>query len=451
MRQERYDETLKRFDEYVERYPRGPHVELIYYYRGWLPYDHRDNEEAIRGLKAYVDRYGRRGRRSSYIYGFLAWTYMRMERWKEAIEVWNAMLPFGNPIVAGKALYWKAFARHKLKDDGGALSTLAALRKRYPVSYYGVLGEQLRATIKGGDPRASKVWWPEGAGSYDDAPRVKIEDLPMSRLSDEDRAQLQRVMDLVALGEDRLARDAIEPIDDRLLALVPASERNEWVHALGRLVGNYHAMWRIGGRSSISYLPPIPPDDKLLSVMAYPRAYEEVVTDVAGEFELPPYLMWAIMRQESRYKPSAISHTDAVGALQMIPKTARLVADDLGIEYNPRTFHHPEVGFRFSGFYMRKLLDTFGGLYTPMTGAYNSGPQVIARWFRRNPEASFPWLIEEFEYNEGRAYARKVTEHLVRYVFMYEQDKETRDALFRGDVPALARHRSGRGRGVLRE
>ena len=64
-----------------------------------------------------------------------------------------------------------------------------------------------------------------------------------------------------------------------------------------------------------------------------------------------------------------------------------------------------------------------------MAGSYNSGPQVIARWFRRNPDASFPWLIEEFEYNEGRSYARKVTEHMVRYVYLYEKDEARRAQL----------------------
>jgi outer membrane protein assembly factor BamD (BamD/ComL family) len=429
MRQERYDECLSDLNDYVERYPRGSRVELVYYYRGWLPYDHRENDKAIRELKKYIDRYGRRGRRSTYIYGFLAWTYMRESRWEDAIDAWDDMLPFGNPLVAGKAYYWKAYAQVQLDKKERAIDTLDTLRKRYPLSYYGMLGEQLRAKIEGKDERASKVWWPEGTGSYDDKPRVEIEDLDTGRLTAGEREQFKRVKELAALDEKRLARQELSPIYNSVLRTAPSSERDEWIHALGFLVDDYNKMWVSGARGSISYLTPVPDDNKLRSVMAYPRAYREDVDRVAKEFGLPPYLIWAIMRQESRYKPSAISHTDAVGALQMIPKTARKVAKDLGIEYNPRTFHYPEVGFRFSGFYMRKLLDTFGGMFTPMAGSYNSGPQVIARWFRRNPEASFPWLIEEFEYNEGRAYSRKVTEHMTRYIYLYEKDPEVRAKL----------------------
>lgn len=429
MRQERYKECLEDLSTYLARYPSGPRAELVYYYRGWLPYDKRDNDKAILELNNYIKRYGRKGRKSSYMYGFLAWAYMRESRWEEAIRAWDAMMPFGNPIVAGKALYWKAHAQLELGKKEDALKTLDELRKRYEVSYYGVLGEQLRAKIQGKDERASTVWWPAKSGSYDDTPRVKIEDLDERSLSSGTRSQLRRVKELAALDEKRLARNELAPIYGTVLGATPSSQREEWIHALGFLVDDYNKMWVSGARGTISYLPPAPDSNELRSVMAYPRAYRDVVDSVAQEFGLPPYLIWAIMRQESRYKPGAISHTDAVGALQMIPKTARLVARDMGIEYNPRTFHYPEVGFRYSGFYMRKLLDTFGGLFTPMAGSYNSGPQVIARWFRRNPDASFPWLIEEFEYNEGRSYARKVTEHMVRYVYLYEKDEARRAQL----------------------
>ncbi len=434
MRQERYDDALKDLNDYAERYPRGPRIELVYYYRGWLPYDHRENDAAIEGLKDYIDRYGRSGRRRTYVYGFLAWAYMREARWKDAIDAWDDMMRFGNPLVEGKARYWKAHALVQLDKKEEAIESLDALREEYAVSYYGMLGEQLRAKIKGEDARASKVWWPDKAGTYDDSPRVEIEDLPTDKLTPAVRSRWRKVLELVSLNEKRLAREELSPIYNTILRAIPSGERAEWIHALGLLVGDYNKMWRAGARATISYLPPTPDPDELRSVMAYPRAYDEVVRAVADEFELPPYLIWAIMRQESRYKPSAISHTDAVGALQMIPKTARLVARDMGIEYNPRTFHYPEIGFRFSGFYMHKLLRVFNGLFVPMAGAYNSGPTVVARWFRRNPDASFPWLIEEFEYNEGRAYSRKVAEHMLRYIYLYEADETRRaellDAMF---------------------
>lgn len=428
MKLEKYDEALKIFDQIEKRFPRGKYINTVYYYRGWLPYDRRENDEAIKGLKAYVDKYGRRSSKSSYIYGFLAWAYMREKRWKDAIEAWDDMMPFGNTVVAGKALYWKAYALNELKQPDEAKKSLDELRDRYAITYYGMLGEQLRAVIDGKDPRASKVWWPEGGGTIDDTPRFDVTKRRFRKLSRTQRQQWERVQTLALIGERHLAREALGSVEKALLAEIPAEDREHWVHALGAFVGDYNAMYREATGNNLRAMPNTPPPGELRSAMAYPRAYREIVEEVAEEFEISPHFVWSIMRQESRYKPGAVSFTDAVGALQMIPKTARLVARDLGITYDVRTFFRPEVGFRFSGYYMRKLSDAFDGLLVPTAAAYNSGP-VVARWFRRNPDASFAWLIEEFEYNEGRAYCRKVSEHMLRYLYLYESDPVRRGEL----------------------
>jgi len=433
MVQEDYESALEVLDTYESRFPAGRRIESVYYYRGWLPYDHRNNQRALEGFEAYIDRYGKSGPRSSYIYGFRSWTYMRTEDWESAVRSYEEMETFGNMLVWGKALYWMSHALRQLGETDRALETLDTLRETYPVTYYGVLGEQLRAKIRGEDPRASEVWWPEGSGSADDEPRLDVRSYEYD-LERSERQTWRRVQSLVALDERERAREALDPIYDTMLESVDSADRREWIHAIGTYVGDYHRMWVESTGASISAMPEPPDPTHLAASMAYPRAYREVVEDVAGEFDIPEYLVWSIMRQESRYSPGRISHADAVGALQMIPETARKVADDLGTTYNPRTFYKPEVGFRFSGFYMRKLLDTFDGHFVPMAAAYNSGPRVVAHWFGENPDASFPWLIEEFAYNEGRNYCRKVAEHMVRYLYLYESDPERRgrilDALF---------------------
>jgi tetratricopeptide (TPR) repeat protein len=426
MKQERYDEALEVFDRIAKKWPRGRFMSRVYYYRGWLPYDHRENDKAIKGLRAFIDRYGRRARKSSYIYGFLAWALMREHRWEDAIEAWDAMEPFGNTLVWGKALYWKAYALNELDKKDEAFETLDELRERYPITYYGMLGEQLRARMEGKDARASKVWWPRGGGKLDDSPKIDVVEYRFRELDREERRQWERVKILALVGERHLAREALESVEDELLDEIPDDDKDEWVHSLGWFVGDYNQMWRRATGASIRAIPGLPGPDELRSAMAYPQAYKEIVDEVADEFSLPPYLIWSIMRQESRYKPGAVSYTDAVGALQMIPKTARMVARDLGVTYDVRTFFRPEVGFRFSGYYMKKLLDVFDGLFVPMAASYNSGPHVVKRWFERNPDASFAWLIEEFEYNEGRAYCRKVAEHMLRYLYLYEPDDKRR-------------------------
>lgn len=425
MVQERYDDARKTYAEYSKRYPRGKESMLVDYYKGWLYYDHRENEKAIAGFDEFIEKYGRRSSRSSYIYGFRAWAFMRMNQWQKAIDAWDTLIPFGNPLVEGKAYYWQAYAYKQLGQNDKAISRIDRLRQRWPLTYYGMLGEQLRAEIEGKDARASRVWWPEGGGNTDDSPRVDVEKFNSSGLSAAEKQQWERVKTLSALNERHKAREGFGPLEKRILSQVPAKEKDAWIHALGLLVGDYNDMYTTAWNSITGY-PGMIESGTLRAAMSYPRAYRRIVEDVAAEFDLYPGFIWSIMRQESRYKPGAVSGTDAIGALQMIPQTARKVAQDLGTVFNIATFFRPEVGFRFSGYYMRKILDTFGGLWVPTASSYNTGPGPIARWFKKNPDVSFAWLIEEFEYNEGRAYGRKVAEHMVRYLYLYESDPEVR-------------------------
>ena len=428
MRQERYDDALKTMETYATRYPNGKNMMNVRYYRGWLFYDHRKNKQAIKGFDAYIDYYGRRSHKSSYIYGFRAWAYMRLQDWKAAIKAWESMMPFGNPLVEGKARYWQAYAYVKLGQKDKALKNLDTLRKRWPITYYGMLGEQLRAQIEGKSAKASEVWWPEGGGQVEDEPTIDVANYRFKGLSAADQKRWRRVKTLALVGEKHIARSELKPLYDTLLRKIPNDQEDAWVYSLGRFVGDYNKMWRRVSGGSISGRPGMIPNTGIRAAMLYPRAYRDIVGEMASEFGIPPEFVWSIMRQESRYKPGAVSYTDAVGALQMIPKTAKKVAKDLGIVFNVATFFRPEVGFRYSAYYMRKLLDTFGGLFVPTAGAYNSGPQVIAKWFRKNPDAEFAWLIEEFEYNEGRAYSRKVNEHFLRYLYLYEKDDAVRKA-----------------------
>ena len=420
MREEKYDKARATLEEYATRFPRGSEIVNVDYYRGWLYYDHRENEKSLEGFDAFIKKYGRRSNKSSYVYGFKAWALMRLGRWTDAIDAWQDLVAFGNPLMEGKAYYWQAHAHFELGDKERALDRLDRLRKRWPLTYYGMLGEQLRARIEGKDQRASKVWWPEGGGNLDDNPRIDV--LKRSfKLSGQDSKDWERTKTLSLLNEKHIARDAFYRVEKKLLAQIPKAEQDEWVHSVGRLVGDYNEMYdRAWG--TISGYPGMIEGDTLKMAMAYPRAYRDIVDGVASEFDLYPAFIWSIMRQESRYKPGAVSYTDAVGALQMIPATAIKVAQDMGTVFNIATFFRPEVGFRFSGYYLRKILDTFSGLWVPSPSAYNSGPAPIAKWFRKNPDVSFPWLIEEFEYNEGRAYGRKVAEHMLRYLYLYEPD-----------------------------
>jgi soluble lytic murein transglycosylase len=437
LQKDRYDEVLKVADQYDRAFPKGQYRDEMAYYRGWLPYDRGDCVDALPKLRRYLTNFGEK---RSYVEGFEAWCYIRMEKWDEAIREFGQMLPLGNPVVRGKAHYWRAYAFDKLGKRPQALAELDELHKLYPLSYYDMLGLQLRARFEGRDPRASLQPWPEGGGQAHLTHGYGDEAWSWPKLAGPQAATFARIRRLVELGEIDAARALWRDVRGGVEGAVPPSKRLAFMYFMGDQVEDYRRGWEEVSGGVLAAMSGMPDPDDVRWVLAYPRAYAPLVEHLGREFDIPGHFVYAIMRQESRYSPAAVSATDAVGALQMIPPTAKRIAADMGLTYDQETFPRPQVGFRYSLFYMRKLASIFQDQWVLTAASYNGGPKPIARWLRQHPDAALPFLVEEFAYNESRTYCRKVAEHMLRYLYLYEPDPAQRakwlDLMFPTEVNA---------------
>ena len=133
--------------------------------------------------------------------------------------------------------------------------------------------------------------------------------------------------------------------------------------------------------------------------LAYPRAYPEVVGLEAARHEVSPELIWAVMRQESRFYPQAVSRSNAKGLMQFIPSTWDWVAELL--KEPPGDPFEPADNIRYGAFYLRYLLDYFDGDLELAVPAYNGGQGRMRRLFegevvRRNKD-DFYRFIEAYE------------------------------------------------------
>jgi soluble lytic murein transglycosylase-like protein len=222
---------------------------------------------------------------------------------------------------------------------------------------------------------------------------------------------------------------------------VPAKRRLAFIHFMGAQIEDFQRGWGLvtGRRFDAMTDQPDPADVRWL--LAYPRAWAPLVERLAADYRLPAAFVWGIMRHESAYRPSAVSHKDAVGALQMIRPTARRVAAELGLTFDPWTFARPELGFVYGVHYLAKHRDTFRGQLIAAAAAYNAGPQPVAHWLRESQGAPPAELVEEFVYGEARAYARRVAEHTLRYLYLYEPDAARRGAVLDALYPVAVDYR----------
>jgi len=118
--------------------------------------------------------------------------------------------------------------------------------------------------------------------------------------------------------------------------------------------------------------------------LAYPKPFLQEVEETAREFDLDPLLLYAIMREESRYDPEAISRAYAQGLMQIIPSTRDWIVQQMQVEIDPTEIFDPGMNIRLGAWYLRHLLDYFQGDIEYAVAGYNGGPGNVNKW-KENP------------------------------------------------------------------
>lgn len=162
--------------------------------------------------------------------------------------------------------------------------------------------------------------------------------------------------------------------------------------------------------------------------MGYPLVRPELVWRESQRYNVDPYLVYGIMRQESTYQNAALSPVGAIGLIQVMPATGARVAAMLGEHrYSPGDLEEPTINLRYGIFYLSRLLDRFDGVFPLAVASYNGGPHNVSRWYR-------PWasgtagkdgipldvFVETILYDETRDYVKRVSGHYARYISIYE-------------------------------
>ena len=158
---------------------------------------------------------------------------------------------------------------------------------------------------------------------------------------------------------------------------------------------------------------------------AFPLHYIEFVHPWSLKYGVDPYLVQAIIRQESGFRQSVSSHAGAVGLMQLMPGTARYVARVFfkGGEKPPSTSRRdlidPQVNVQLGTLYIR-VHHAFAGENTAMALAgYNAGPAPLKRWFKQYGDREVDAWVESITYREARGYVRKVMTSYITYAGLY--------------------------------
>jgi soluble lytic murein transglycosylase len=108
-----------------------------------------------------------------------------------------------------------------------------------------------------------------------------------------------------------------------------------------------------------------------------------------------------------------------VGLLQLIEPTARRVADSLDTSYEAELMRAPAVNVRFGAYYLRELLNMFGGRIELAAAAYNAGPHAAGRWLQAGHELPLDVFVARIPYAETRTYVQRIVGNLARYSYLH--------------------------------
>ncbi|SCY38620.1 lytic transglycosylase domain-containing protein [Alkaliphilus peptidifermentans] len=156
--------------------------------------------------------------------------------------------------------------------------------------------------------------------------------------------------------------------------------------------------------------------------LTYQRPFQKEVLSAAEEFNIDPYLIWAVMREESHYRTDALSRVGAMGLMQIMPATGQDIANRLKVSYSDKDMLKAEKNIRFGAFYISLMLNMFEGDLDKALAAYNGGQGNVRRWSRttvgETPEG-FPTSIT---FMETRRYITKVKNSYYTYLWLYDEE-----------------------------
>ena len=363
------------------------------------------NEDDL-ATKAFREMYekfptGQRAERAAWKYG---WASYRNGDYAETIRVFEAAaLAFPRSDYRPPFLYWAARAHDKLDAAPQADARLRLVYTDYANSYYGRLAER-QLSGRGGaslaDVRLAVHETPAPAASpvaAADSTDAVIRLLLANGLYDD------------ALGELRYAQRAWgnSPRLDATIAWV-YHEKGELRRAIGLMRRAYPQHLTAGGQ-----LPP-----EMLQVI-YPLTYWDAIRRHSASHGLDPYLVAALIAQESTFDPDIKSVANAWGLMQLVPATGRRLAKSVGIRnFTTASLTNPEMNIRLGTLYFSRLVEQFGGTYYALA-SYNAGESRIVRWKAERPGLDEDEFIDDIPFPETQNYVKRILGTAEDYRLLY--------------------------------
>jgi soluble lytic murein transglycosylase len=300
--------------------------------------------------------------------------------------------------------YWRARCLEQRRDEAAIRQAQALYRQlAEQPTYYGFLAQE-RSALSVASP-----WTVPSASAWPDAERDFLK-----------RGAVQRIIKLQALNlraemldEWRALARTLNDSELRAAAMAMAQQ------------GMFDRSIAAAERMTTAVEP----------ALRYPRPFLEAFQKAGATHSVDESWLYAVARQESRFVPNIVSSAGAIGLMQLMPRTARWVAQQRGMaDYRIEYLNDAAVNADFGAFYLRHCLDGLNGSLVLALAAYNAGPGRARTWRARAAAKGGAAMegdiwIESIPFDETRDYVKKVLANVRMYAQQRQQTFSLREAL----------------------
>ena len=381
------DEHVRQARRFVERHPSSPFAEEVLnaLASAYIIDDEDDQADAV--FLELLDRYpaGRFAERAAWKAGW--WAY-RQGRFDAAVRLFDrGAQTFPRSDYRPSWLYWSGRASERLGDTATAMTRLRLAATDYHNSYYGRLAVRRLADLR----------QPAVAASVErEVPPIPGPPVPTAG----------RITMLLAAG---LNREALSEVQYAQRMWGDSPQLQATLALAHRRIGNVRAGINAMKRAYPQYLAaggeslPGP----ILQVI-FPVDYWPLLQKYAAQRGLDPYLVAALVAQESNFDAVVISHANAVGLMQVLPSTGRAYARKMGIRpFSPNRLTNAEVNVRIGTQIFINSIKKFGGVHFALA-AYNAGDSRVAGWQRERPGMPQDEFIDDIPFSETQNYVKRI-------------------------------------------
>ena len=155
----------------------------------------------------------------------------------------------------------------------------------------------------------------------------------------------------------------------------------------------------------------------------YPVKYSTQVEKYSSEYGLDKYLVYSVIRTESKFDENAQSDVGAKGLMQLMDETAAECNKKGGFGYDiAEDIFNPDVNVSLGCYYLKQLLESYDGDISLAITAYNGGTGNVGKWLKDDELSDGDGGLLDIPFKETKGYVDKVLKAYNKYTQIYKSE-----------------------------